>query len=199
MFALISRAEKLATLTDFMKPTYLAVDEVQFYVIEKAQVYVYSLKDFSLKKKFGKAGEGPQEFKIGGDPDDLILFPQPDYLFFNSLGKISFFTKGGKFIKEKRTTSQIPLFQPMGSQFVGAAMLFGEDRSLSFAVNLYNENLEKVREIHRQKMVSRGRLQFPIIRPSFSVSDNKIILRGEGGFLVNIFDKNGNIFHKKGI
>jgi hypothetical protein len=80
----------------------------------------------------------------------------------------------------------------MGSQFVGAAMLFGENRSLSFAVNLYNENLEKVREIHRQKMVSRGRLQFPIIRPSFSVSDNKIILRGEGGFLVNIFDKNGN-------
>ena len=96
-----SFAEIIATLDEVMKPTAIEIDDQNLYVVEGTSVYIYSLKDFKLVKKFGKKGEGPKEFKM------MItrIITQKDDLLINSFGKISFYSKNGKFIKEKQTGS----------------------------------------------------------------------------------------------
>ena len=50
-------------LPDINKPGFVYLDKKQMYVTEDTSIYIYSLNDLKLIKKFGKRGEGPQEFK----------------------------------------------------------------------------------------------------------------------------------------
>jgi hypothetical protein len=43
------------------------VDKNQLYITDGASVFIYSLKDYQLQKKFGKRGEAPGEFLV--DPN----------------------------------------------------------------------------------------------------------------------------------
>ena len=52
-------AAKIVPLQELRKPETIAVDCSQIYITESASIYIYSLKDFRLIKKFGQAGEGP--------------------------------------------------------------------------------------------------------------------------------------------
>jgi hypothetical protein len=92
-------AVKIVPLPQLQKPNTLAVDDNQIYIADGTSLYIYSLKDFSLKKKFGRDGEGPQEFKR----KIYLINIQHDYIVINSLGKVSYFAKNGKFIKEMKT------------------------------------------------------------------------------------------------
>jgi hypothetical protein len=191
-------AEKLATLEGVFKPFTLAVDNQQFYVTEGVTISIYSLKDFSLVKKFGKAGEGPQEFKQAPfDIPMVMVYPQTDTLVINSIGKISVYSKDGTFIKELKSPAsgqQMGMFQPIGNQFVGMGMNFGAsgNQSLSITINLYDAGLQKVKEIASIPFIQRGRMEFPIVNPVFYVSDNKIIYGGQQEFKVNILAADGN-------
>ncbi len=188
-------AEKVASLPDLARPTALAVDGEQFYVCDGAAVYIYSQKDFRLKTKFGKAGEGPQEFVVGPGGTGLIVFPYDDYLVVNSIGKVSFYTREGKFIKElkARATAMPRFYQPLGEKFVGLDFVFGEDQSLVVTTNIFDAKLEKLKEIYRQKFMKRGSLEFPLVTPIFYVVDGKIFVGGEEGFAIKILDTEGNI------
>jgi hypothetical protein len=57
------------------------------YVSEGFSVYIYSLTDFQLKKKFGKKGEGPREF-IVQPPVPLIINLREDNIIVTGRGKI---------------------------------------------------------------------------------------------------------------
>ena len=98
LFSMVTFGEKLATLEGLSKPGSLAVDPYcpQFYVTEEATIYIYSLADFKLKTKFGKAGEGPQEFHIIPGTNGLVVQPLKDSLLINSMRRVSFFSKEGK-------------------------------------------------------------------------------------------------------
>ncbi|MCP5105464.1 MAG: hypothetical protein GY950_18905, partial [bacterium] len=73
-FAAVLRAgTKVIPLPELMKPEHpLYFDKTQMYVIEGTSIYIYSLTDFKLVKKFGKQGEGPKEFIL--DPRFTGLF-----------------------------------------------------------------------------------------------------------------------------
>ena len=92
-------AGKVVPFPDLLKPEAIAVDNEYIYITEGASVHIYSLKDFTLKKKFGKPGEGPQEFKLFPGVA-LRLTVLPDYLLLESMGKLSYYTKEGNFKKE---------------------------------------------------------------------------------------------------
>ncbi|MCI0470889.1 MAG: hypothetical protein L0Y73_04465, partial [Candidatus Aminicenantes bacterium] len=143
----------------------------------------------------GKAGEGPQEFMLRGGAG-LMVFPYKDYLLINSLGKISYFSKDGKFQKEVMTRSpmMIGYFQPTpGGDFAGLGFTFDNDKQSAFmTLNLYDEKFTKIKEIARQKFFSRGRLEFPMIIPVFIVDGNSIFMAGETGFVMNKYDLDGN-------
>ena len=195
MFSVVSFGKKLATLPGLAKPYSLVMDDTQFYVCDGVEVSIYSLKDFQLKTKFGKRGEGPQEFRAaaGGSPA-LILFPQKDHLLINSLGKVSYYSKEGKFIKETKIEGSIVngMFQPIGDKFAGLAMTMGKNMSMEFTINLFDSEFKKTKEIYKQKFMQQGSMSFPMVFPAFFVKDNKIIAPGGEEFVINILDAEGN-------
>ncbi len=142
-------AGRVIPLPDLLKPQRIYIDREQLFVTEGAAIYIYSLKDFKLQKKFGKRGEGPGEFKESGEGIRLAFTPAN--IIVISIGRLSYFTRDGQLMKE--TTVANPrrfAFQELGSGFVGKEFL-REKKGIFFAVNLYDRNLKKGREIYRYK------------------------------------------------
>jgi len=186
--------KKLATLPGVFRPFMMAMDDQQFYVTEGATISIFSRKDFTLKKKFGKEGEGPQEFKLVQGMPGLIINSQTDSLVINSAGKVSFYTKDGTFIKEMKvaTGSMVSIFQPFGEKFVGLSSSMGENMSMKLTLNLYDSQLTKIKEIYQLPMMKRGRMEFPTISPIFSPVNNKIIIGGQKEFVLDILNAKGD-------
>ena len=107
-----SQADKVISLANLSRPTAVEVNNDNAYIVDGIHVYIYSLTDFKLKKKFGRQGEGPQEFK-----NWIILYVQPDHIFINSPNKISYFNLEGKFIKEIKSKYIWGRFKPLGESF----------------------------------------------------------------------------------
>jgi hypothetical protein len=188
LFSVAIHGEKVAVLPEIMKPVTLAVDDTQFYVTEGASIYIYSLKEFNLLKKFGREGQGPQEFQIhpllpmtlnvGGDK--LIVF---------SVLKVSYFTKTGEFIREIRAKSVIAGLQPFDDRFLGSTQT-QEDNVRYRVVNLYDSKLDKLKELYRVKdsfqAVGQG---LKVLEKTFfyNAYKNRILLPGKDDATVDVF------------
>ena len=135
--------EKVRTFPDLFNPTRIMVDEDRLYIVEFPHVFIYSLKDFSLIKKVGRKGEGPQEFLPG-----LNLLPYPDHIIINSRGKISYFTKTGDFIKEVKCPFAGGV-EPCEDTFVGLGYRRGNDKDpVNYTtIDVYDQNFKKIREV----------------------------------------------------
>jgi hypothetical protein len=141
-------AARAVPLPELLNPELIRVDENKIYITEKANIYIYSKKDFKLIKKFGKKGAGPEEFRIGFANGMLWISVTPDCLFVHSMGKVSYFTKEGKFIKERRLGEGTfrRAFHPMGNQFVGVGTKT-EEQVRYWTIYIYDSNLRKVKEL----------------------------------------------------
>ena len=116
-------------------------------------IYVYSLKDFRLIIRFGKKGEGPQEFlnyvKLQSYPENIVI---------SSKKKVSFFDKNGDFIKEIRSkspTATVDEFKPLADIFV----VYGEVKegnTLFYTMDLSDAALQKTKEITRWESVHQS-------------------------------------------
>lgn len=186
---------KVAVLDGIVNPfTKMEVDDNQLYITDGAAIHIYSLKDYSLKKKFGRRGEGPQEFKVvpTNNLGSVILDVYPDYLLVNSLGKISFFTKQGEFIKEIRSISPNGCFKVIGNRFVGYSFPAG-NKTNYLTVNIFDSTLKVVRELYREpQWINPGKdiNVFGIRSAFFVVSDDKILVENRQSSIV-VFNGNG--------
>ena len=77
-------AEKAAVLPELSDPASFHIDGERIYIVERTTIHIYSSKDYTLIKKFGKRGEGPGEFRTGQE-SSVLLYVQPDYLQVNLL------------------------------------------------------------------------------------------------------------------
>lgn len=188
VFVLAGKAgTKVVPLPELMKPHNLALGENQIYIAEKAAVYIFSLKDFKFIKKFGKKGEGPGEFKRTAS--NVIV--QPNHLLINSQGKILYFTKDGKYIKEFRTPAQDKGFKPFTHQFV-AARTWIENGIIYAQVNIFDSNLERLKEIYRVPLIrmgGKGTNMFAPIFPYYPIGD-KLFIAKENDLVIAALDKN---------
>ena len=179
-------------LSGLMKPQTMAVEKDRLYITEGATIFIYSLKDFKLYKKFGKQGEGPGEFRDVGfgikleiRPNDIVVFSQ---------GRISYFTLDGKFKKEVQVTDpRKGQFQKLGDKFVGTA-LSRENKKVYFALNIYDKNLKILKEIYRYEhpFFPRSKKINPL-NPrvcSFYVNNSKIYFDDKEGN-INVFNSEG--------
>jgi len=94
-------AKKVASFPHLTNPKYLVVDSNQIIVSNYPYIYIYSLKDFTLKKKIGGKGEGPGEFYIPQGNRNLkdrglVISVCPDYIAASSVGRVSFFKRNGE-------------------------------------------------------------------------------------------------------
>jgi hypothetical protein len=190
VFCFSGFAEKVAVLPELMKPKVMAVDDTQLYVTEEASVYIYSLEDFKLVKKFGRAGQGPQEFHIIPEVP-LIIDVRTDRIIANSFGKISYFTKQGEFIKEVRMRSMAFYLQPMGDRFIGITET-AEDGVVYNTINIYDLEINKLKEIYRvKKGFQRPGSGLKVLEKAFTYQayEGKILLPGKDDATIDVFDK----------
>jgi hypothetical protein len=184
-------AEKLATLTGIMKPNNIYMDDRQIYIRENQTFFIYSLEDFKLKKKFGKEGEGPQEFK-----GMVHLIPQADQLIVNSAGKISYFTTDGDFIKEMKSPTGFTStrFYPLGNGYVGRG---SEEKNgiLYVTINFFDSHLKKGKELYRMKSVFQSEGKIEMLKQPFTYQtyDNKVYVAGKEGFIIDVLDHTGKL------
>lgn len=184
-------AAKVARLSEINAPETITVDKNQFFITEEASIYIYSLDNFKVRKKFGKRGEGPQEFLVSPDAGGLQINVQPDYILASSIGKISYFTRNGDFIKEIKAPRAFAMYQPLGKGFAGTG--FARDSGIVYAtINLYDSQLNKIKEIHRHKNPYQvGQKMNPFLTPPFIYTmDNKIIVDPRNGPIL-VFNHTG--------
>lgn len=192
MLNTFSFAKIITTLDEIMKPTAIEIGDKNLYVVEGTTVYIYSLKDFKLVKKFGKKGEGPKEFKL------MItrLITQKDNLLVNSFGKISFYTRDGKFIKEQQTGSMSigGFFYQLKNGYVGATMIV-EDKERYITINIFDSNLKKGKVLGKYKISKNGKVDVIAATriASLYVYDDLIYVPADKGFKINIFNVSGEL------
>ena len=204
----IINPKHVQTLPGIIKPDAIAVAGDRLFIVENAAVSIYSLEDFRCLNKFGKAGEGPQEFK----PYPLIeaainLVIEKEFLFIGSEKKISYFSRSGDFIKEKRMNDGMAFnWKPLGENFV--AMLYKPVGNVPyFTFNCFDSSSRKVREIctrmipHYKKdnTVLWGKLAYTAVS-DFQIHNSRILVASAEDFKIQVFDQDGNLIKmiKKG-
>jgi len=181
----------IADLNEVLKPESIIADNNQLYIAEGTSVYIYSIKDFKLVKKFGKKGEGPSEFM--GKIQKIVS--TKDYLLISSNGKMSFYTKDGKFIKEMKLSGSMSMmnFFPLQTGFVGASMTVIDGKLFS-TISLFDKKMKKKKVLVKFPMGTLGKIDvFGAVNSIlFDVYKNKIYSINEKGGL-SIFDDSGKV------
>lgn len=156
--------EKIVPMPDLVKAQFLSVDSQQLYATHDTTVYIYSLKDFKLLKKFGESGQGPGEFArvVMG------VFPYKDELIINSMGKVSFFKRDGTYIKEMKPKGGIFSslnIRPVNDHFAGIGLKISANQGAKMNISIYDKELNKLKEISSSVEFRQGK-KFSIFQQS---------------------------------
>lgn len=200
LFCLVTftRAKKVAILQEVSRPDAIAAGNNRLYISEGASVYIYTLKDYHLGKKFGKKGEGPREFNVSPVSAPLVVYPYNDKTYISSVAKLSVFTKDGEYIKESKVMSNM-LCIPIGNAYVGTGTTVDEKNRQVSSVNFYNEKFEKVRELYATDLQigPSFTISFPFTSSNFiSYKDRIYLAAGKEGFAIDVFDANGTKLYR---
>jgi hypothetical protein len=158
------------------------------YINDSMTISIYSLKDFNLVKRFGKKGEGPQEFK-----QYVNVNIQPELLVITSLHKVSYYSKKGDFIKELRVPKGWS-YKPVGKHFVGNDFAQDED-TLYKVLYLFDSKFEKIKELYRKEFPyqrAKGRFRVYGTPVDYWTGNNKVFICGKEDFIIDVFDGDGN-------
>jgi hypothetical protein len=195
--------ENLGVLDGVLKPSTIDIQKDRLFVMDTEQVRVYSMKDLSLIKSFGKKGEGPGEYKIHPDiPLSLKAFN--DFLIVESIDKLSYFSLDGKYLKEKRKSPLLGKISQIGKNYIGRRIIHPQDGSHSTsAIKIYDHNFNEIRELYKQKFLRQG--AYPNFRwilgkecLLYQVADNKIFVeKSDKDFLIDVYDFKGNLSYMK--
>ncbi len=191
-------AEKAATLEEIMKPNGVSIGEDRLFITEGVSIYVYSLEDFKLIKKFGKSGEGPQEFKLMPMGPPLVIAPRNGKLYVSSIGKVSEYTLDGEFIKETKVTP-FQTFTPFGDQYMYTGFTSNEKKENLLAINLADGKFQKIKElmVTQQKVGPSVQFELPFTPFDYAAYKDRIyILEDKGEFAISVFDKTGKRLHR---
>jgi hypothetical protein len=190
---LLGSPKRLAVFPDLAKPDVLRVIHNRVFVSQSTSIFIYSLDDFKLIKKFGQSGEGPKEFKINPPNDFLDIEIFPDYLKIHSIGKISIYSLNGEFLKEKAVL-HVSSRQSIGPLYVGR--VFDNYEGIVYTgVALFNPELKKIKEICRVKntIQENGNIDLFEKNMRFQVVEDKIFVSAKKEFVIDVFDNNGTL------
>jgi len=198
IMALPLSGEKIAVLTDVLKPEQFLVAGERFYIMESTTIFIYSLKDFTLIKKFGRKGEGPGEMnKVPFISNALTAFGNKKILV-DAINKIIIFSGDGIFVKEVRKKGRVANVLSVGAGFVATRLKRGEDKKSYAVVNLMDAEMNVSKELYAQLMPVQGRnLQMVTDSIHVAVHEDKIFIEESvKGFIIEVFDSKGNALYK---
>lgn len=185
---------QVRVIPELMNPDSIALDDSQVYVTQGPEVLIFNRRSLEQVAVFGKAGEGPEEFRlVPGLP--LILNVEGKELEVNSFGKVSYFSKAGKFLREKRTQGGfIFMALPLGKNLAcwGLAL---ESQVRYRTIELRDKDLEKIRTIVKQKDEFQSPGQgMDILKASFTfaVLKDKLWVAHSPDFTIHTYDVKGD-------
>lgn len=183
---------KIVPLREIQKPSYMVFDNTQMYIVEGTTIYIYSLKDFKLIKKFGKQGEGPEEFML--HPQMLgNVFPDvtSNEIIVSSFGKVSYFSKEGVYKKEMKLPNPFIFgIRPFGKYYLAVGLsVTGEMWQL---LNVYNHEFVLQKEITRAKHSYQQGKGLVVLesKPEQEMYKGKLYVAWTNELLVRVFDEN---------
>lgn len=188
--------EKIGTITDVTNPYIMDVSQNRLYVVDGINIAIYSLDTLKLEKKIGKRGEGPQEFFVPPQTNmgNVSLDVYDDFITVTSVGKLSYFSKAGEYIKEIKAGHPWPNLKPIGEHFVGRGSAV--ENGINFnTVRLYNSGMNPQADFIRVKSwITVGQAVNPFFLPGpmFYVFDNKIYVEKDKDAIA-VFDQAGQL------
>jgi len=193
LFASLIFPEKAAVLPEIKSPAFdIVVDNNELFMVECATIFIYSLENFKLKKKFGRRGEGPREFKVH-PAEHVGLSVQPDSLLVQSGGKMSFFTRDGEFKKEISRIIGFAALTPLDNNYVAYSRKIIDNTNYRL-ISLLDANFKKIKEVCRSEHnIRKNKIELLWGTFHFKIYNNHIyVVYSEGDFVIDCFDKNGN-------
>ena len=196
-FSLLSAGEQVVEMAEINKPGNIIVDGGQILITEFPVVYVYSQKDFSFITKFGKKGDGPQEFsqyiRVQKDPKN------PDKIVVGSHMKMSYYSRDGKFISEKKPKGAGlgNVYKPFGDKFVSYSGYQDKEKKIVYStIELYDGNLKKIKRIYEEPQTFQQGKKINVLRTWgawFRLWNNQVFVTGEKEGYVLIYDETGTL------
>lgn len=195
MFLLMPILAKTVTIDGISKPAMMVIEDNRLYVLEKTTIYIYSLKDFKLIKKFGRAGEGPGEFMARPFGAPMSMSFVDDKLVVNSNNKLTYLTKDGKYISERRALPNLVLFQ-VKDNFAAIGPAFDKDKKMMLSFQLFSNELKKMKLLFQSNLSVNPQDNYLLPTSAIvynPVYKNKIIVAASNeDFLIDIYDFKGN-------
>ena len=186
--------ENAGVLKELLKPNRIYLDQHHMYVTEGESILVYSLDNLKLNNKFGKKGEGPGEII-----SPFYIIPLKNKLFINSLGKVSFYSKEGRLISEIKSDTNGRNFFPLSNGYAGFVNNIVE-KNIFFTVNLYNNKLDFVKELYREKTEVKRAGKIELFKRAFmhKTYKDRIYITGKDGFILDCLDNKGKVIYSTG-
>lgn len=191
---------KVVPLNDLNNPYDLYANQGRLYITDCADeeqrctsVLVYSLKDYSFLYKRGGDGEEPGKFKMSPGHSVYVGFP-PEKWFINDYTKVAFYTPDGNFIDKHETEEESTIYRAVGNRFIAQKSLDEEGMSY-YAVNLYNAELERIKEIYRIENPYNPKTKKSRVLTRelfFQGYKNNIYIKGSSeDFVIDVFNSEG--------
>ncbi len=188
---------EIVPLPGMIRPDSVTVGNDYIYITDFPTIYIFNGKDFSLVKKFGKSGEGPQEFlQFAG------VFIRGDDLFVCDLGRALIYTKEGKYKKEIKARNFIwRELMPVGDKFIGKGR-FNENKIEYISLNLYDAALNHEKQVLKYRswgaaylgkmnnIVDYRSIQYIPYKGSIFVKSE------EKDFIIDVYDTSGKRLYR---
>ncbi len=195
---LIISAEKLGTLSKVLKPSFLALNEKEIIVAEGSYFFVYSIKDLSFIKKFGKKGAGPGELLDAGVMPNPISTIKGGY-FAEGLQKVVFYDKTGKFIRELKKPGSLTQTMPLGENFVGQMIEPPSKKNgnkMMLVLSLFDKEMKSKKVLMKTLMSQQGNNPAVLNMVPDSINfvvykDRLYVEESHRGLIISVFDING--------
>lgn len=185
------------SLDNLSQPTMFLVNYNKIYILENATVYIYSLKEFKLIKKFGKAGEGPREFKYSKDaamPMSISFYK--NQLLVNSPMKITYFDLDGIYKREVKVKTVDRILYPLKNKYLGIGSTPGKNNRFFMGFTIFDNELnsKKIVFLSEFETNSPRKLTLPLTNFFYKpIYKEKIYVNTNSDeFKINVYDIEGN-------
>ncbi len=188
--------EKVGNITGVISPYIMEVSKSKLYVVDGIFVCIYDLSTLKLEKKIGKRGEGPGEFFVPPQTNmgNVSLDVYDDFMTVTSVGKLSYFSKQGDYIKEIKAGHPWPNLKAIGDKFVGRGS--SSEHGINYnTVKIYNSGMNPQQDFIRVKnWFSMGTEVNPFFLPGpqFYVFNNRIYVEKDKDAIA-VFDQSGSL------
>jgi len=186
LFFSIILSAQIVPLTGMLEPESITVGSDYIYIVDFPGIYVFNKADFSLVKKFGRIGEGPQEFN-----QFACTFAHNNELIVCDLVKALFYSSDGNYKKEIKHPNYIwRELTPVGNKFVGKGRF--NEGSLDYVVlNLYDSRLKTEKRLAKYKMWRMDNI-IDYRNLQFAAYKDKIFVKPfENKFTLDVYDTTG--------